>query len=1249
MDKLIAIKAITSIVSLAKNIGLLDWIKSNNQTTFSKAFVLTVKEFEYDFVQIEEQLSKFLSSESNMAIMEFMIRTNQADLSLLVDQFIKEADFYLPEQDEVIKVASTILDFFFNALTNELLTSETGLLIHDEREAERSDHIRRQVDRTVQMLTDRRIVAENTQIKWLQDRWKSQFERIEQIEKENGIKASLGRWEDLYQEINGEKIQDLELRFEVCTRLGSTYFKTYNESKAIEFFTEAYLIKRTDKRARLNRSLAFMLERKYEDAYKMVDDVMAEYPGDESALAIKGSIFINQELYTPIIEMYSVYKDDRGSLALSRIDCFCQYAIAFFENGDITECLNICDQALRLESDVSGIKAILAAAIVCSIKDDKKLVSLSQSDIDRLRYAESLLNEIIEHFEKQDNIEALANSLTNRVTVRIFLGDEQNAISDAKRAFFLNATNPMVVNNYILACIQEHNLLAATDELEKAIIRWKKPEDIALIMQIYVRLNPSSAIKKSMTILSNIYPNEDLKDMPIIIIESLGDLMIEVGDYSEIEEVIDLLKNKKSPHAYIVEATKMLKQSDVSGFKLLLKAEKEVDDNEFLLRIATLYCEYEKWDKAVKTFDTLGINEYSPRGIFIQYLTALYNLKASFRLDEVVLLSKRYRDIHGVHPDITRIEIYVLESRRDFEESKLRWSELIDKFPNDNIYKLGYARCLYRLEKSKEDIYSTLKDIVDISDLSADKLILMAEIYREIGYPENCLFYAYKALNKAKDDPKVNLSYIMLFHAVTQQGYEFQPSIIVEADSIVTLSFDEKTSKTFNLDEIKTDTIRDKLIGKKCYDVIQWNQPPSIHQVATIKNIENKYIKAFQNIFQNFSIIFPGEKGLMAFDPGENLENLFALLDENERHRESALGSFNSYTVPSYSLSKILGLNVLDTWGYIITSKKANVHLIISSGTKQEIIEEDNAVLSQNIVIDAIALLTLKHLDILDKIQRIFDNIFVPRHVYECFCQIIKEWELVKKDGYYNLGKEAGEYVRNEITPEIIKQKIEFLSSITDFCNNIQIVGSPRSFDYYETIYLTPIMGEEHVVPFLLAQNIGGAIYSDDLVTRVIAHDRYGVSGFSTLTVLRVLLDKKLLKPMEYAQLLLNLLKSNYQYIPVSLDLLMFTSSDTSAYMNDNYKRVMQQLFSNSTDTNSAIEIVSIFVHKLLRQKPYIFVEPILQDIMLRIYIKGRSLGIERFHREMMRLQQSDIIKVHNVALGTQYIADWKRKYMQFS
>ena len=269
--------------------------------------------------------------------------------------------------------------------------------------------------------------------------------------------------------------------------------------------------------------------------------------------------------------------------------------------------------------------------------------------------------------------------------------------------------------------------------------------------------------------------------------------------------------------------------------------------------------------------------------------------------------------------------------------------------------------------------------------------------------------------------------------------------------------------------------------------------------------------------------------------PESLVEDLLKHLPDNNNISE-IVKYYNSLKLPIYSLKYYFGKDYLTTYKYVIGDDSFKVWS--SLGRIEEYESNDEAAEScKDLVIDLISLLTLNELNLLDKLNQIF-NLYIHQKTLDELREIKGVYTDFSEKGsmtIYANGKNIG---ITEIDKSHYKKELDIHVKLINYItNNLSVVGkksgSADIFDGKTYTALASTFGPPTLASIQLCSTNNYTLLSDEITTRQLASS-FKVKSFDTITLLNKLYTSREIDNVVLHDNVINLLLFNFYFLRIN-------------------------------------------------------------------------------------------------------------------
>ena len=605
-------------------------------------------------------------------------------------------------------------------------------------------------------------------------------------------------------------------------------------------------------------------------------------------------------------------------------------------------------------------------------------------------------------------------------------------------------------------------------------------------------------------------------------------------------------------------------------------------------RLAAFYGQCERYSEAADLFEEVVGGDVSHSGA----IPLLVSLRNGGRLRAALDWA---RAIRAQHPNPYKValetEAHILNQVGDVEAAAARWGDICIRDDATETDHLRHAQAL--LWAGERDEAAEKVREIDASALADEpkQLLALAQIKCLLGEQEY-LRDAYAARRGGVDDPSIHMGYFALF--MTLDARMSAPEV-VEPGCAVLLRNEfgdqwwlvvEHGEDTPGDHELHPDTdLAKSLLGRGRGETVV-HQEGMGAKSSEVVEIQNRYVRAFQETTAEFPTRFPGNADLTSIPvKADDFAEFLGIVDEADRLARDLMQLYRDDHVPFASLCQRLARPALpDIWRACTTSD--DVRLRFGRGTVQEAEEAAEALRScDTITLDMLSLLTAHALGIEEHLRRRFGRVRVPQQVLDSLRTWVYEATLGSRQ-QATLGRNIdGTYTYIEMTDDAWAERQGFARSVLELAESFEPIAA------YPALEADPALLE--IMGVALTQDAVGALFagdegsgdqpilvSDDLIIAELAQV-YGIRGVNTQAVLRELRRAEVVTDEEYSSLIGRLAQLNYRFIQVTADDIL-RRLEAHGFMTDEATRALLVTLQGPECTQeSAVFVVSDLIAQI--------------------------------------------------------------------
>jgi tetratricopeptide (TPR) repeat protein len=1021
------------------------------------------------------------------------------------------------------------------------------------------------------------------------------------------------------EKINRGKDISIHLRFRMTTLIGGCLYAIGEESNAIEYFDRAFKLEPDNPRAIANAALAAVLEAKWEKAKQLAQKALDISDKITSARAILTIAIANEQNFQDLEELVDdkffnnhAYVHNLG-IAFLRAKNY-EYAERYFK--------------LSLALDPSDIHSLLSLAQIIM---DTQLSNVHKSDFlpktidqdwhDALDKSLQLVNTAINEASKGDNQFLVWQSQAARSSVLAIKGDLKAAKRDCDEILDDNPDFPLAIHNrasFATIELDYHLAIELFEKLSKekqlhesvifslcrAYIGVERIEDADKLIQEYLDSDGNAKDLRVQAMQSWIYHKKGKSDCVNEILESLKGEDRTVYSLLAASEIEEIRANTEGAVCLLEEAYNIAPEDEKDAIGL---------------RIAFLCYENREFECSAKWFKRINIDIVRDRYLARAYIQSMYSVRdyeSAYKTAQVV------RKSGIIDPALMEIESWLAEYLGDLETALDIERELVNIQPQNISHFVQLARLLFRKGDRKNAIQTL--DSFDKDEIKDPyDLMQVAEIYCFMGKLRIGIHFAYHARRIGLDDPNIHLAYLSLFLRASDSLDDLEPEVVYP-NTAVKLTSENSSSRWITIIslfppeeknwEFSPDSAQGKrLIGKKLGDSVVYRESDFEELSFSIDSIQSIYLRAHQNIYEEFSTRFPDHLGLQEMKVRNgDLTKFFTFAFRRSNIAKSAHEFYRAGYISIEQFANLVGRSQVDVFSSIIGNRKKRIFACIGSqedqSTQKSIISN-----TQEITITLSGLLTLAYLDILDILNQRFSKVFISQRFLDELERVLADRYFELRNGRTTIGYVDGKPkpVIEELAPEIIQQNVDFIENLRDHStSNFEVIPIPPELSNHLILPEDPRknIGQVSISSILVAKSTNSILYADDMRLRKFAKEILQVDGFWTQILLQDFVDEGLISFSDYAFACTKLLDTNYHFTSLNPDLIMQVIDDSKYLISSNVRTIVTGLKGPEMIFEDAIRIASEVIRKYWLGPTMDENRRLLLDEILRNLCEGRNM-----------------------------------------
>ncbi len=997
-----------------------------------------------------------------------------------------------------------------------------------------------------------------------------------------------------------------DLKFSILTNMAAAQFTLNNEQEAAELLHEAFKYDPENEKALSNRALAFLLQEKTDKAADYVKQTLKVNRKNTDAYVILVGISSEEEPLDEVIAKVpdSLHNSPQIAYAISDLAK---------QRGNF-EAAKRWGETMVEQGNAPDFKAAFATILINQVLEDNLAVGTSQlyeAQKQQLQRAIGFLTEAWNTVSNTELKDYRAYWIINRGIAHFHLGELTKATEDLDTALGIEKSDPILIKNRALLAFECGDIAKAVELLEKIQSAPEVPEAPIILANIFLA---SKRLDEAITKLNNFLQTDLSPELQEKARRLLIKVYIATERLKEAEQILTpMLESSPTSVLNLINAalisTKMGKRD--KAISQLKKAYNYALDSKDFLEIVELAAELfvsKQFKEAATLYEKLADtsqNSQLTQGLVQSY----YN---SGEIAKALKVCQKLREKYGPLENISKMEVMVYEEIGDINQAETVCKEYLKKFPNDIDMRIRLGMVLFRSDNEVEvdnvlNSFTDFKTFSFLKDLSLEACFQLAQLHQIKLRPEKALQIMYEVRRTHFYNPDAHLKYIGIFLFAEKKIPDVLKPTQVEKDTAVQVNISDEgywyIIEERENEDIKRDDERDvndpfaqQLLGKEKNVVVRIGE-----KTVKIVDIKSKFSYAYQESLRKYEHLFPTDEGMgkIKLDDSDEIddrERFQPMLDRIDQRQEyldqiEKLYKENNLTIGQFAI--LVGSNSLDTWGSLMSIPELGIRCSIGG------VEERSSILNRlnhskpKLVVDIISLITLHSLGAADIVVSAFGKLCIAQSTIDELQRIISEREGMwsKREGMI-VGKKGNRYVKQIISPEEMKQGIEYLKNIVNWIKDNCEVGQATvglEMNQLRRRELNDRLQQHFLDTVLLATQPGHLLFSDDGHLRHYtktslnsdAGTNFQIDGVWTQVLLEHCVQQNRLDKADYDEMTIKLVCSRYYHTQFDADLLMEVAKRSNWKLADPYNSFVLALGEERMNGLSALDVSVDFLFTL--------------------------------------------------------------------
>lgn len=983
-------------------------------------------------------------------------------------------------------------------------------------------------------------------------------------------------------------------KYRLITNKASAHLQLNENDIAAKLFIEAYQYHRKDEdKALCNVSLAHLLLGDVSESVRYADDAIKINPKNTRAYSLKIQALKDDKEIEELLGLIPKELHANGEIAHA-MSFICQ------RKHDLKRTREWIEIAYKAEPEDLEVKASLALILIQPLANTSGFMGqLSDDDKNDINQSIDLFNEVIESYADDAGRKSNAIHLYNRGAAKRLLGDVVGAISDTETASKFEPDN-VDYKKHLAQLYYENNQSAKSIELLEELAKLDELPEMKIALA--ERLIQDNQEQKAITILEKFVKTSQPKEFTRAATFFLLQIYIDSNMISKAEKLVSDFQAKESNSSYSLTLAGKLKlhQNDSeSAVSYLLEAKKKLGSDAPLDEKSVLADELynsDSFSEAAEVYEDF-IDPKIASPLSKKLLNTYYRAGSH---DKALKLCKLIQKQEGPTRYLTEMESSIYEDIGELTKAQKVCENYLKDNPDDISIQLRLAVINYRRDDNLA-VDEFLDKSPDYTKLDLQNRIQLALLNSERNKPrQRILDIGYEARRTFFNDPDAHLAYVqvMLTNRPQDDADELLDIRTVDVGTVPILE-NSKGQKKYFIIESREDgdlakneysvssAVAKKLLGKKVGDQLEFNNEAD----WKVTEIKSKYIHALHESMNNFSTLFPDTPGLtrMSFDtekPQESIKEFLSTVDERNKYIDQIVSTYKQGAFTIGVLASMLGNDELDTIYGIM--EQPDIGIVSATGDQTRF---DNAIDvlddKTRIVLDLTGIVTVTNLKITEKLVANFGKPIVSQSVLDDLKQLLSKQKNHERDGYATIGKKGSQYTRDEITPERVRKKIDYVQKLIDWINKeADILPNKQALkmNAKKRQDMEKVLSKTSVDTILLASEKNRILLSDDERLRMLAATEFKVVSSWTQPLLMKLQSLEAISADEYRLAIIQLAMFHYRHTVISPDIILKAAEEAEWASKSPFTDVISEIIRRDITEDSLITVITGFFILLWRQ-----------------------------------------------------------------
>ena len=1178
------------------------------------------------FEGVEISLRKWSSSDAFADMLERLVSGERDFFEEIVESFIQEGDFYHADDYEKKTFASNIISLFFGLLLNELYRSDDGISLLANRVEQISVETSHQLTSSFASLeakltslsnavltpedsvnVDTTIVSENPELIKNIDLARDLIDR--------GLIRSAH--ELLLQIDEDSEYAPEALKFRVKTNLAACALAEDDVEKACALFEEAYEIDPSNPKGIANAAVAAHLKDDPDRAISLSNQLRDVEPENSQATAVLlGALWQKRdvdELETLINTQDWIVRDQRCAQVVIGVRT---------EQSRIEDAVAIGRDLVNSFPDDADAYLALSQCLFYRWETERHVTGYSEDLMDGFSEVVAFASRAIELFRNTQLTSRKNTALVVRGSANAIKGDTEIALRDFDEVLAEQPDHADALYNKGLS-------LLGAGEPTDAKACFELIDDLDLREESLLPVAVANLDAGEATLVVEMLMDTLVLDQPTwndvhraeILRKAAREAALEDPLGGKLDDALD--RSPTDPKLLILSA--LGKDTSDETDDIICRALKYASEPDRLVIPEFLAQHYQRLGRFSEAADQLAlvVNRVASHPSVVNYLMCLAK---SARIREALDLIRQIRNAEFPTPRVVLdLEVDLLHEAGDIRAAVARLEEICSGNDVSSFDRVRLAAAQFRYGK-RIDARATINGI-KASELGQEpsSILLLAQLKLLLEVP-GYLEDAYLGRQLGGAYPDVQLGYFAMFQGQEKDWEE--PT--AAGPGRAALLNDGTTERWWHIKDATdnfsfpdyleaTDELAQMLDGKTVGETVVLKRGLE-DLVCEITAIQSKFVRAIQEIFNEFTTRFPGNPGFyrVRFE-NNDFSKLFQTVDDRDQFGRRVKGMYEDEKLPFSTFAHFIGRSELELWD-ACTRSRASVVRFGRGDSKTAEAQVNLLRRASHISLDLLALLTVRELGLADLLRDRFERVFVPQKVID---EIQKQYALMVIHGTPSgwLGKtEDGGYSLADVSERDWDMWKENVRSILEFAESFDRIASFPLLDVSNRLELIDVITLHGAGAIFAGEETASesvVVVSDDLGLSELGQS-IGIDTVNTQAILLELLRSNKITEELYSSFIERLASLNYWFVRVTaIDIVR--GLEKSSYVTSHGTRMMiKTLEGPGCSEDSAVSVATNLTAALAIKAPLVQAELILNAVIAALR-RGRNgdHALRRFRSEI--------------------------------